>query len=269
MPLLGLTLICSYDIACQWKINFKSRMVDLPSSLQLTPDTLNTMSFGIPKFHGPAHELKCQAPHSLNLMAGVGRTDGEGIERNWSEMNGVASSTTEMGPGSRHDTLDDHFNHRNFQKYIKMGEPSSPSLCTFSHLQNLLKGDILRRKLLLAVPERNRQRAAHAEFTLMLPNGTFETEWTAQVHAWDLDHDQFNPYVVATTCQSIFNFCLAYRCLILICILLDATQAEVRHQLAEEERVAMEQGAAMLHETTASAFLATGLMLEESQYVYC
>lgn len=121
MPLLALTLVASYDIACQCKINFPSRMEHMPSSMRLSDSQMENMQFGIPKFHGPAHELKCQAPHSLNLMPGVGRTDGEGIERNWSEMNGVASSTTEMGPGSRHDTLDDHFHHRNFQKYIGMG----------------------------------------------------------------------------------------------------------------------------------------------------
>lgn len=46
---------------------------------------------------------------------------------------------------------------------------------------------------------------------------------------------------------------------------IDLTQAEVRRQLIEEEKVAVEQGGAVLHETTASAFLATGMMLEESQ----
>lgn len=63
-------------------------------------------------------------------MEGVGRTDGEGIERNWSEMNGVANSTSEMGPGSRHDTLDDHFGHHNFRKYVGIGERNHvPRVC--------------------------------------------------------------------------------------------------------------------------------------------
>lgn len=121
MPVLALTLIASYDIACQWKINFASRMEAFPPAMQIPQEKLENMKNVIPKFHGPAHELKCQAPHSLNLVEGVGRTDGEGIERNWSEMNGVASSTAEMGPGSRHDTLDDHFGHHNFRKYVRMG----------------------------------------------------------------------------------------------------------------------------------------------------
>ena len=58
-------------------------------------------------------------------MPGVGRTDGEGIERNWSEINRVANSTKEMGPGARHDTLDDHFGHHNFRKLVGLGKYQS------------------------------------------------------------------------------------------------------------------------------------------------
>lgn len=65
-------------------------------------------------------------------------------------------------------------------------------------------GDSLRRKLLLAVPERNRQRAAHAEFTAMLPARdssmpSYEQEWTALVEGWDRDHDMMNPYIMETS----------------------------------------------------------------------
>lgn len=65
---------------------------------------------------------------------------------------------------------------------------------------------MLCRKLLLAVPERNRQRAAHMEFTAMLPNTRFETEWTALVKTWEKNHDALNPYMVATTCESFLGF---------------------------------------------------------------
>ena len=68
------------------------------------------------------HKLPCQAPHSLNFKPGVGRPDGEGIERSWAEMNQVANSTKEMGPGSRHDTLDNHFGHHNWRKYVSLGK---------------------------------------------------------------------------------------------------------------------------------------------------
>lgn len=123
MPLLLLSIVISYDIACQWKINLAKRMDNLPEHLQISAAVaLATFMFGIPKFHCPAHEEKCVIPHSLNLMPGVGRTDGEGIERNWAEMNRVANSTKEMGPGSRHDVLNNHFGYHNWSKYTGLGK---------------------------------------------------------------------------------------------------------------------------------------------------
>ena len=119
-PLLVAAVFISYDIACQFKLKFSSRMPKLPADLHL-PSSAN-LGWGIPKCHCPMHKVPCQAPHSLNLKPGVGRTDGEGIERSWAEMNRVANSTKEMGPGSRHDTLDDHLGHHNFRKYVALGK---------------------------------------------------------------------------------------------------------------------------------------------------
>jgi len=118
-PLLVASVFISYDIACQFKLHFEERMADLPSHLHLPRGV--DIGWGIPKCHCPMHKLPCQAPHSLNFKPGVGRTDGEGIERSWSELNRVANSTKEMGPGSRHDTLDDHLGHHNFRKYVGLG----------------------------------------------------------------------------------------------------------------------------------------------------
>ncbi|KAG2097508.1 uncharacterized protein F5147DRAFT_777956 [Suillus discolor] len=124
-PLLVLTVIISYNIACQWKLNLLKRMAAIPEHLQVPLTTaMLAFIFGIPKFHCPAHDIKCATPHSLNLIPGVSRMDhGEGIERNWSEMNRVANSMKEMGPGSQHDTLalDDHFGHHNWRKYVSLG----------------------------------------------------------------------------------------------------------------------------------------------------
>jgi hypothetical protein len=79
------------------------------------------MRFLVPKFHLPAHIPKCQADYSFNFTPFVGRTDGEAPERGWSETNAMAASTKEMGPGSRRDTLDDHFGDHNWGKIAKMG----------------------------------------------------------------------------------------------------------------------------------------------------
>ncbi|TFK57878.1 hypothetical protein BDN72DRAFT_732579, partial [Pluteus cervinus] len=70
----------------------------------------------VPKFHLPAHVGKCQTQYSFNLHPHVGRTDGEAPERGWSHINPIAMSTSEMGPGSRRDTLNDHFGDWNWKK---------------------------------------------------------------------------------------------------------------------------------------------------------
>ncbi|KAE9403692.1 hypothetical protein BT96DRAFT_955932 [Gymnopus androsaceus JB14] len=47
--------------------------------------------------------------------------DGEGIERGWAHMGPVATSTRDMGPGNRHEVLDDHFMHWNWRKLTGLG----------------------------------------------------------------------------------------------------------------------------------------------------
>ena len=111
-------IIASYDIACQWGINF-GRRVNAPTvPPHLCPSSSVQISHRVPKFHLEAHTVKCHAPFSFNYTVGVGRTDGEGVERNWSSLNGIASSVSMMGPGGRWDTLDDFCNFANWRKTV-------------------------------------------------------------------------------------------------------------------------------------------------------
>jgi hypothetical protein len=119
----------SYDIACQWHKNLWARMSSMPPNLHL--DHLSKfIRFFVPKFHLPAHIRKCQTTFSFNFSKNVGRTDGEAPERGWSNINPVASSTKEMGPGSRRDTLDDHFGDWNWKKIVGLGMCLLLRLCT-------------------------------------------------------------------------------------------------------------------------------------------
>jgi hypothetical protein len=111
----------SYDIACQWKKKLWARMHSLPSALHLDYTTKH-ITFFVPKFHLPAHIEKCQTNFSFNFTCGVGRTDGEAPERGWANINPVASSTKEMGPGARRDTLDDYFGDWNWKKVTGLGK---------------------------------------------------------------------------------------------------------------------------------------------------
>ncbi|THU88945.1 hypothetical protein K435DRAFT_678933 [Dendrothele bispora CBS 962.96] len=102
----------SYDIVCQWHKHLAKRMESMPELVRVDVPT-RTMDYVIPKLHIHGHNLNCQLNFSLNYTPGVRRTDGEGIERPWANIGPVSTSTREMGPGTRHDTLDDHLHHWN------------------------------------------------------------------------------------------------------------------------------------------------------------
>jgi Kyakuja-Dileera-Zisupton transposase len=92
----------------------------MPASLR--PTSMPLIQCKVPKFHLPAHRSDCHSRFSFNFTRGVGRTDGEGVERNWSWLNGTAASTSQMGPGSRMDTLDDFMGFYNHQKVVNLGK---------------------------------------------------------------------------------------------------------------------------------------------------
>jgi hypothetical protein len=112
--------VISYDIACQWWKNLLARLLLLPPLVRLKI-VLALLRFAIPKMHIHGHTLACQLLFSLNLIVGAAQTDGEGIERPWAAIGGVATSTREMGPGSRWDTLDCHWSYWNWTKLTGLG----------------------------------------------------------------------------------------------------------------------------------------------------
>jgi hypothetical protein len=82
------SIIIPYDIACQWGHNFFSCMANMPQHLWILESV--KIQFKVLKFHLPAHISKCYVPFSFNFAKWVSRTDGEGVERNWSWLNGIA-----------------------------------------------------------------------------------------------------------------------------------------------------------------------------------
>lgn len=114
-------LVVSYDIACQWSINFQDRMLAMDHEFRLLDDQVHIV-FLVPKFHLPAHVASCRSKFSFNYTKGVGRTDGEAPERGWADVNPLAPSTKEMGPGSRRDTMDCHLGDSNWKKVTGFGK---------------------------------------------------------------------------------------------------------------------------------------------------
>jgi hypothetical protein len=125
LSVILLAIAISYDIVCQWKINLRERMHWLPEHVTQqepgVPPLEKRMRYGLPVWHASAHEENCQIANSLRLQPGLAHTDGEGVERGWSRINGLSSSTKEMGQGAQHDTLDDHFGYHNWQRNIGLG----------------------------------------------------------------------------------------------------------------------------------------------------
>ncbi|KAJ7198058.1 hypothetical protein C8J57DRAFT_1262522 [Mycena rebaudengoi] len=144
--IVGLTLLAltiSYDIACQWKKKLAERNNKLLGSLQIDLNVINVQC-GLPIWHASSHEGNCQDENSLSFLVGVGKSDGEGIERTWADLNPAAFHTKDMGMGNRTDTLDDKIDSHNFRK-------------------NLGQGDALRRKLIVAIAEAARQASTFKE----------------------------------------------------------------------------------------------------------
>ncbi|KAJ7430401.1 hypothetical protein FB451DRAFT_1345936 [Mycena latifolia] len=112
--------LISYDIVCIWSKHLFERLKALPPNVRIAiVSTL--MRFAIPKMHIHAHTLVCQLLFSLNYLIGAAETDGEGIERAWGTLGGVAASTRDMGPGSRHDVLECQLHYWNWLKLIGIG----------------------------------------------------------------------------------------------------------------------------------------------------
>lgn len=114
-------LVVSYDIACQWSVHLRARMLDFPQDFRIDLDKRQIV-YLVPKFHLPAHVAACQTSFSFNLTPGVGTTDGEAPERGWSNSNPASAQTKEMGPGSRRDVIDNLFGDWNHKKVIGFGE---------------------------------------------------------------------------------------------------------------------------------------------------
>ncbi|KAF7345208.1 CxC2 domain-containing protein [Mycena sanguinolenta] len=159
---------------CQWHINIWKRMADYKNE-EITIDGKGKfMTFLLPKFHLPAHIEKCNLRFSFHLTPYVGQTDGEAPERGWADANPLARSTKEMGPGARHDALDDHFNDWNHKKIVRLGRT-------------------LRKKTEDAVPEMMRTRQALRDMEESLGE-TVVKDWTTMAEEWERDEAKPNPF---------------------------------------------------------------------------
>lgn len=164
-------------------------MEAMPPRLHISHTSM-TVRFFVPKFHLKAHIDQCQRNFSFNWSKHVGRTDGEAPERGWSNINRVATSTKEMGPGSRRDTLDDHFGDWNWKKITALG-PYCLSAGIFWAYS--LIGRTLLRKISDAVKWKKEHGDGLAELERTI-QPMLILQWRKEVEAWEEDGSQRNPF---------------------------------------------------------------------------
>ncbi|KAJ7352108.1 hypothetical protein DFH08DRAFT_956919 [Mycena albidolilacea] len=164
----------SYDIACQWWKLLMERMIELPPLVRCLL-IMPLIAFVIPKMQIKGHIPECGILYSLSLIPGSGQTDGEGIERPWANIGGIASSTRIMGPGARHDTIDDHWGHWNWQKLVSLGDTLR------RRLDNAREQEIVHTEALDSFSQQQQERVE---------------SWKKMVHDYEDDRSKKNPYEV-------------------------------------------------------------------------
>ncbi|KAJ7058293.1 hypothetical protein C8F01DRAFT_1305830 [Mycena amicta] len=221
-------LVLSYDIACQWQIHLRSRVLSILDKSNIPPSLDDFhIQFVLPVWHAAAHEISCQMANSPSYAEGVGRTDGEGIERTWAVLNPISFSTKEMGKGNRRDTIEDKIDHINFEK-------------------NVGEGEVLGRKLVISTAERDKQIAEFAEVNATL-SVELRRQWKQEIVDWLQDCSKANPYIMAGGKNA------------------GPSEAEVAAQLKKAEVEALRVGRAefMQGRTTATGFIKALLQLED------
>ncbi|KAJ7253593.1 hypothetical protein C8J57DRAFT_1519322 [Mycena rebaudengoi] len=206
----------SYDIACQWHINLWARMAKYDPDIRF----LRRPQMG--DLLGPQF--------SFNLTRYVGQTDGEAPERGWANTNPLAGSTKEMGPGSRRDTLDNHFNDWNHKKIIAFGR-------------------IMLRKMQAAVPEMVEARVARVEMEASLEQ-VVVSNWTAMAEEWEKDRTKPNPFETLHKDSHLAR-----------------VRYELAKEAAEREEAGQEDKDAVRADMHITEWLAMGVQLEEQQRV--
>ncbi|KAJ7148083.1 hypothetical protein C8R43DRAFT_1129237 [Mycena crocata] len=231
-----LRFVVSYDIACQWHLNIWKRMQTYTPELRMREDDKRIfVTFLVPKFHLPAHIESCNLLYSFNLTRDVGQTDGEAPERGWANINPLAGSTKEMGPGACRDCLNEHFNDWNWKKIIAFGRG-------------------MLRKTRKAVPEMVATKVALDDMEQSLRDARAEgeaeavAEWTKMMDLWEKDAKKPNPFETMEK---------------------DDHLAKVRRELAEEAAKRVEgkeeDEGDVVDEMHVTEMIAMGLQLEEHQ----
>ncbi|KAJ7712102.1 hypothetical protein B0H16DRAFT_1667635 [Mycena metata] len=233
-----LYVIVSYDIACQYAINFWERMSKCPEPMRLKLAPSNVW-WKVPNFHLPPHKRPCHSPYSFHWMWGAGMTHGEGVEQNWAFSNGAAASMRLMGPGSRQATLEDVFGFHNYDRVLAMHR-------------------VLPKRLAVSMKEGAKHQAAFDTFTQALEEAKPEqvAEWREWVDRWESkQHTDASESPFELTEQGMSSEDIERL----------TTLCDIQLKIAEEELIYTDDGVEIEQEHSPGIFIAMGLEIEEQQ----
>lgn len=115
------TLFLSYDIVCQWSINWQKRFTHAGASLGRWAPAGLQIQKAIGQWHIHGHKALCLARYGFTFIPGAGQQDGEVVETMWSYLNGLAATARAMTKGHREESLNDGFNNWNWKKLMASG----------------------------------------------------------------------------------------------------------------------------------------------------
>ncbi|KAF7373979.1 CxC2 domain-containing protein [Mycena sanguinolenta] len=222
-------LILSYDIACQYGINFWSQMEKLPEDMKLKIEAARVW-FKVPNFHLPPHRPACHSAYSFHYMWGAGRTHAETIEQNWEFSNGAAASTKMMGQGTRASTLEDLFGFHNWRRLVAWRR-----LFAVRMAENVKEGQVHRDAFEAFDQALRQQDAALVE------------SWKTWVHKWESRQH-------TNGVESPFEYTEKVM-----------SMRDIKLKLAKDELLRSGEGTEVEREDTPSTFILMGMEIEESQ----
>ncbi|KAL0568511.1 hypothetical protein V5O48_013468, partial [Marasmius crinis-equi] len=220
------TLLLCYDIACQYFRRFERRKALWPVHILLSAALSIIVAIG--KLHHPGHEQEGHEQYSLNLIEGVGHTDGESCERFWGSHNALSNATKTAGPGARQDHIESQFEFWNWEKYKGMGGS-------------------LRKRCRDALETEQKQVNEHNDFSENIPN-ELVAKWEQEVVAWDNapwpKERVLNPYKLEDEFLG---------------------EAEALKEIALEEEMRIKKGAVRFHNMSPGNFVKAALDLRDKQ----
>lgn len=144
--------VSAYDVNCQYRIHFNTRMqklcedikaMEMGHLIKMNENKLFPWTVaGVGKFHLAGHRADCRYRWSFNFLPYSTMVDGEAPERVWAVSNTLGNRTREMNPGHRHDQMNEFYSDQNTRRVHDIGEHSSyirePPITNFFELANYL-----------------------------------------------------------------------------------------------------------------------------------